>query len=463
MTHQFQITVLNEAVGIPSDQDGIMGLVVQGVAVANELVLDTPYLLKSVTDAAGLGITAAYDTANNTAVFQQINEFYQQAGTGAYLWLQVCATNTQYADYVTTPAFQNFIRFTAQADPTMQAKIVGLCYQPPVATQQATDFPADVTATLPAVQTVQQNMFKAGYPFGVIVDGYNMSSTVTPGTIGTQATNTAFACSLCITGTKGNGVSAVGLALGKYARITVGRGVGAVVDGALSISTAFLTNGITIAAGSNLTTGDTYLVQGGGITYNAINYAVGQTFTAVNGQPTFTTAAGGYVVFNSTSIGNVGGSVQGMDETDLASLGAKQFFFITTVQGISGLFWNDGATCTAPTNFFCSMEYNRVMNSLAWDARAYFNLLRGLNLPSDTATGALDPSFCLTKASTFTKTYINPLTAASGSGDISGGSIVITGPTYAADGNVNFALSLVRATIVGNITGTAQFVLTLNS
>jgi hypothetical protein len=464
MTHQFQITVLNEAVGIPSDQDGIMGLIVQGVAVGGSLALDTPYLLTSTTDAAALGINAAYDVTNSTAVFQQINEFYAQAGVGAYLWLQVCAMNTTYATYVGTNAFKNFVRFTAQADPTMQAKIIGLCYAPPTATQSGSDFPADVTATLTAGQTIQQSMFLLGYPFALIVDGYNMSSTVTPGTIGTQATNSAFAVSLCITGTKGNGVSAVGLALGKYSRISIGRGVGAVVDGALNTSTAFLTNGITIPATGTLVVGNTYLVQGGAITYNALPYAVGSTFTAVLGETTFSTTAGGYVVYNSTPIGNiVGGSVVGLDETSLNTLGEKQFFFITTVQNISGLFWNDGATCTASTNFFCSMEYNRVMNSLAYDARAYFGLLRGLNLPSDTTTGALDPSFCLTKAASFKKTYITPLTAASGSGDISGGSISITGPTYAADGNVNFALSLVRATIVGNITGTAQFVLTLNS
>lgn len=461
MRHDINITVLANAVGIPTTLSGVMGMVIQGVAVANQLVLDTPYLLTSADDMAGLGITAAYDTTNATAVYQQISEFYAQAGEGALLWLQVCATATAFATYVASNTFTNFVRYTAQAAITQQAKIIGLCYQPPTAVQSATDFPADVPATVIAAQTVQKQLYAIGYPLAFIVDGYNMSSTTTPANLGTQATGTSYAVSLCITGTKGNGVSAVGLALGRYARISVGRGVGAVEDGAIDTLTAWLTNGIALNPTQALIVGDNYTVQGGAVTYNGVTYQVGQTFLTVAGHTSFTSTTGGFVVFNSTPIGQVGGTILGMSQGDLDSLGDKQYFFITTVQGISGLFWNDGSTCTAASNFFSSMEYNRVMNLVTYNARAYFTLLRGLNLPSDVQTGALDASFCAAKQASFYKLYIGPLSANSGSGDISDGSLTVTGPTYAADGNLKFKVKLVRATILGSVTGEMEFDVTL--
>lgn len=461
-SHNITITVLNNAVGVPTVQDGIMGLVMQGVSVGSTLAYDTPYLLTQVSDAATLGINAAYDVSNGTAVFQQINEFYEQAGVGAYLWIQVCALATAYATYIPTAPFINFIEYSAQADITMQVKIVGVCYAPPTTVQTAADFPTDVPAAVTALQTLQQSLFAVGYPFSGIVDGYNMSSTVTPGTIGTQATNTAFAVSLCITGTLGNGVSAVGLALGKFSRISVGRGVGAVADGALNTTTAFLTNGLVVNSSGVLIVGDVYTVQGGAITYNAVVYQVGQQFTAVTGHTTFTTAAGGYVVFNSTPIGNIGGTNIGLNQTALTALGNKQYFFITTVPGVTGLFWNDGGTCTAATNFFSSQEYNRVMNKLAFDARAFFTQYRGLNLPSDIQTGALDAVWCIAKQQSFYTGFIGPLTAASGSGDITDGAITVTGPNYAATGELDFEITLVRATILGNVVGKMQFALTLS-
>lgn len=453
-THKITITVPNSAAGIPVDKTGIMGMVLQGVAVASTLVLDTPYLLTKLADATAMGINAAYDVTNGTAVFQQISEFYGSAGDGALLWIQVTAKATAYASYVASAAFSSYVRFSAQADPSQQVKIIGLCYNPPVAVQSSTDFPADVPAAVTAAQTIQQILFQKGFCFSVIVDGYNMSSAVTPATIGTQATNTAFSVSLCITGTKGNGVSAVGLALAKFARISIGRGMGATEDGAINTTAAYLTNGITLAAGATIIVGDVYTVAGGTVTYNAITYQTGQSFLAVGGHTVFTTADTGYVIFGSTPI-------IGMDPDDLSLLGGKQYMFITTVQGISGLYWNDGATCTAVGNFFSSQEYNRVANSLSFDARAFFTLLRGLNLPSDVQTGALDPVFCQGKQKSFKTKFIDPLSADSGSGDISGGELTVTGPNYNADAKLFFTLRLVRSTILGDVIGTVQFVTTL--
>lgn len=465
-SHKITLTLVTTAAGQPVDQTGVMGMVMQGVAVNGMLALNQAYSLTKRADMATFGINAAYDTTNSCAVFQQISEFYDQAGDGAQLWIMVVAMNTAYATFVTTTAFSNFVKYTAQADVSRQAKIIGLCYAPPTATQSATDFPVDVTGAVTAAQTVQAQLFAQGYCFGVIVDGFNMSSTVTPSTIGTQATNSAYAVSLCITGSKGNGISAVGAALGRYARISTGHGVGAVEDGAIAITRAFLTNGLAFyAGGTALTVGNEYLVVGGTVEYNSVQYFEGNTITAVNGHTAFTTADTGYLVFDSTPIMGLGdeqnGGVTGMDPDDLDALGTKQFFFITTVQGIAGLYWNDGATCTTTDNFFCMMEYMRVACQLTYDARGFLTLLRGISLPQQVNTGALDPTFCASRAQSFKDKFIVPLTQSGGTGDITDASMTLSGPTYGVDATVKFSLSFIRSTISGPMTGTIQQVLTL--
>lgn len=467
-THQVIQSVINAATGIPPSSDGVMGLVIKGVSIPGQIAYDTPYLLTSMDDATALGITAAYDSANGTAVYQQVNEFYQQAGTGAYLWLQVCTISTAFASYVSTNAFQNFLAGSAVADPLKRINIVGLCYNVPTTTQSVTDFPADVSATITALQTTQENMFNAGTAmFSAIVDGANMSSAVTPSTIGSMATNSAYAVSLCITGSKGNGVSSVGAALGRFARISIGHGFGEVADGAIALSSAYLTNGIAIFPGTALTVGQSYIVASGSVTNNGITYSQGQSFTVVTGFTSFTGISGSYVT-NSTPVIvpnhdlTVTQAVSGLKQADIVSLGSKQYMFLTWVQNNSGLFWNDGATCCSTALAFSSQEYNRVANHLSWAALGFFTSLRGSNLPVDTKTGSVLQSWLNSKQQEYKDTYINPISVAGGgTGDLSDGSMTITGPNFNATKQLNYTLKFVPTPILGNVIGTIQSVSTL--
>jgi hypothetical protein len=457
MQHPINITVINDAVGITQPTDGIMMIFAKAVAVSGTFALNTAYLLTSPDDLATYGITEAYDATNSTAVYQQVTEYYAQAGTGALLWLVGVAKNTAYATFVASTTFQDLVRFTAQADPANRAKMLGFCYDVPAASQSAADFPADVTATITALQAAQVDMFSQGYQWSAIIDGYNMSSTATPANIGTMATKACPAVSLCITGTKPNGISAVGLALGRFSRITIGHGFGAVEDGAMNTSTAFLTNGVTFLTTGTLTVGTTYTAYGPSgavITYNGSTYAVGATFIAVSGHTTFTATGGGYVVENFTP-------VQGLRPVYIDQLGQKQYMFLRMWFNHSGFFWNDGATCESPTKQLSTQEYNRVVNSLSASALAFFIDEMGKNLPLDTRTGAVDQGYLNAKQADFYERFINPLTVAAGTGDITNGSMIMTGPNFNATKTINFTLLIVPTPILGAVNGTVRFTSTL--
>lgn len=457
MQHPITIQVINDAVGISQPTDGIMMIFVKAVAVGGTFALNTAYLITSVDDLTALGIDEAYDTTNSTAVYQQVSEYYAQAQTGALLWLVGVAKATAYATFVASSTFQDLVRFTAQADPANRAKMLGFCYDVPAAAQTAADFPADVTASLTALQTAQLDMFNQGYQWSAIVDGYNMSSSVTPATIGTMATKACPSVSMCITGTKPNGVSSVGLALGRFSRITIGHGFGAVEDGPVNSNTAFLTNCISIPTTGTLTVGDTYTVYGPAgatVTYNSTVYQVGQSFTAVTGFTSFTATGGGYVVDNYTD-------VAALSPTFINQLGQKQFMFLRTWFNHSGFYWNDGATCEQPTKQLSTQEYNRVVNSLSASALSFFINEMGKNLPLDTRTGNVDQGYLNAKQSQFYDQSINPLTVAAGTGDITDGSITMTGPNFNATKTINFTLVIVPTPILGAINGIIRFSSTL--
>jgi len=461
MKHPIKITVINDTNGQAQSSDGVMMMFIKGVAVANTLNLDQAYLLTKLADATALGINAAYDVTNGTAVYQQISEFYAESGSGGLLWLVVTAISTNpYATYVAGNTFANLVRFTASADPANRAKMIGLCYEVPQATQSATDFPADVTATILALQTAQQNLFNQGFQFSAIVDGYMMSDTVTPANLGTRATDDAFAVSCCITGTKPNGVSAVGLALGHFSRIGIGHGFGAVEDGPRVTNTAYLTNGATIPASGVLVVGKSYTVLGGNITYNSQVLPPGYTFVAITAHTTFTTTAGGYVVTGATPIKALSpGNATGTGDIDY--LGDKQYMFLRTWFNHSGFYWNDGATCESSDKQLSTQEYNRVANALSADALSFFIDEMGKNLPLDKKTGAIDQGYLNAKQAQFYTQFIEQLTVQSGTGDLTDASLTLSGPDFNNTKTMTFKLDIVPTPILGEVDGTVQFTSTL--
>lgn len=461
-SHPIKITVINNPVGAPASADGVMMMFVKGVAIGSTLALDTAYLLSKLADATALGITAAADLTNGTAVFQQVNEFYDGGlNDGCLLWLVVTAIGSNpYATYVAGSTFANLVRYTAQANPLNRAKMIGLCYEVPTATQSGADFPADVLATVLALQTAQQALFAQGFQFSAIVDGYMMSDAVTPSTIGTRAGDAAFAVSLCITGTQPNGVSSVGLALGRFARISLGHGFGEVADGPVTTNTAYLTNGATIQPAGVLVVGKSYTVLNGAITYNSAVLQPGTTFVAVTGHTVYTTTAGGYVVTGCTPVGALSPG-NANSNGDIDYLGIKQYMFLRTWFNHSGFYWNDAATCTLANLQLSTQEFNRVANALSADALTFCIGQMGKNLPLDVETGNVASGFLAALNADFYKQYIGPLSAASGSGDITDGEIVFTGPNFNSTRALLFTLSIAGEPIVSNVNGTVQYVSTL--
>lgn len=464
-SHNIEITVDDTTLGAAASSDGVMMIFIHGYTAGNSLVYDTAYLLTSLAGATALGLSQANDEANNMYAFGHVNEFYDGSlNDGALLWLVLTSPTVSYSTYVTTSTFTGLVQYTSASNPANRAKMIGFCYLVPQTTNTGANyFKSDVIPALAAIQQAQQSMFYNYYQWSAILDGNNMNASINPLTVQNLPSMTlqaSSAVSLCITGTQPNGVAGVGLALGRFARISVGHGFGAVADGPVTTSTAYLTNGVTIGeniisgTGGVLQVGTTYTVITAPIVYNGVTYQPGQIFTVVAGHTSFTTSAGGYAVTGGTPVGALSQGPNGQ----ITTLGNAQYMFLCTVFNQSGFYWNDGATCV-PTNLaLSSQEYNRVTNALSADAVSFFTQFRGSTLPSLPSSGALAPGWISIQQNAFNQLYIVPLV---NSGDIVGATLVITGPNYNATGTIFFTLTITRATILGNVIGTVTFSITV--
>lgn len=464
-SHTISITEANQSNGIALSSDGVMMIFAHAVAVSSTFALDTPYLLAKLADATALGINAAYDVTNGTALFFQINEFYNGGlNDGLLLWIQGVAKSTAMATYVAGSAFSNGVRYTSANAASNRAKMLGICYKLPTATQTSADFPADVTNTITVLQAAQVSLFSQGYQFSAIVDGTNMSTTATPSTITDISSKLCSAVSLCITGSIPNGVSSVGRALARFAKISIGHGFGSVADGAQSQS-AYLTKSLSIQATGTLTVGKVYTVFGGDVTYNGVLYNPGTDtapvqFTAVTGFTTFTTATAGYCVEAFAPVAALSPS-NSNGTGDIDYLGAKQYMFLRPWFNRSGYYWNDGATCTTSTLQLSTQEFNRVANAMSADALSFFIDKIGSNEPLDTTTGAISQTVLNSWQSEFYDTYIKPLsTVNNGTGDITDGKLLLSAPNFNNTKTVTFTLEIIPTPLVGSVTGVITFVST---
>jgi Protein of unknown function (DUF2586) len=230
------INVTNGGLGSTTQtSDGVVGLVLQGVA-ASGLAIATSKQIFSLKEAEGLGITALYDSTNNVKAWQQIKEFYAEAGTGAELWIMllsqalslqtICDKAQAYAKKLID-------------DANGRIKVVAIARNPasgyvPVTTG---GIDADVIAALTTAQALAEEEAAGFTPVRFILPGHAYQGNTT--TLTDLKSQTKNRVAVLIGGTS-SGMVSTGLVLGRVAKIPVQRSIGRVKDGALAIVSAFL-------------------------------------------------------------------------------------------------------------------------------------------------------------------------------------------------------------------------------
>lgn len=242
------ITVENGNLGrTPTTADGVAGLIVVGAAKPN-LPLYTPKQIFALKEAEALGITKANDVIDKVDAYQQIKEFYDEAGNGAELWIMTVSmtrTMTEILDPATS--FNGAKTLLDAAEGRIRLLAIGRYIDPTLTYVQVSlgGIDKDVHDALPKAQALSVEYTSQFKPFHTFIDGRGWNGVVANLTDLHSYTNSKVSVVLAST-IEGKKSAAVGLTLGRCAKLPVMRNIGRVKDGALNISEGYLTNGFTV-------------------------------------------------------------------------------------------------------------------------------------------------------------------------------------------------------------------------
>jgi hypothetical protein len=236
-----QINIQNGALGIvPGTADGVAGLVMSGVAVATKIALLEPKQIFSTDDAKALGLDAAYDTANSTKVWKHISDFYAQAGEGAELWIMLVVNTTLMADMCDKA---NDIAKKLLNAASGRIRLLGIHRIPDGAYEPTYDneLDDDVIDAVATLQALAEDFAAAYKPFRGVIEGRDFQGTVAD--LYDLRGDSANAVSVILANNEATTGAAIGLVLGRLAKIPVQRNIGRVKDGNLGVSKAYLSDG----------------------------------------------------------------------------------------------------------------------------------------------------------------------------------------------------------------------------
>lgn len=281
--------------------DGVAGLVVCATAKPN-LPLYTPKQIFSLKEVETLGITQANDATEQVDTWQQIKEYFDEAGSNAELNIMTYPmerTLTQMCDPTNTGT--NSVRTLLDfAEGRITLLAIGRYINPTLAYNQVNQGGIDSDAH---TAMLKLNVMALEYrdhfqPFSGFVDCRGWSGVIADLTDLRTYTYQKVTGVLCGSQT-GKKSSAVGLVLGRYAKIPVQRSCGRVKDGGLNLTVATFTDG---------------------------------------------------------SI------VKKFSEAKLNAIHDKGYLFIRTFTGRSGFYFNDDPTCTPLNDDYLTVANNRVID-----------------------------------------------------------------------------------------------------
>ncbi|MCW3120690.1 MAG: hypothetical protein JWQ38_182 [Flavipsychrobacter sp.] len=323
------ITLANGQLGgTLQTNDGITGIVLTGISESGGYTAGTPILVNSLADVTTAGITEA----DNPFAIKQLKEFYNQAGTGASLYMMLVPdtmTVAQMADNTNANGAKKLLDFAAG-----KIKVLGLLSDDVAIT--AAGGTVTVTHGLNGdVYTSASNMavmsaayFAAEKPFRAVIGGSSYSGT--PSALTDEATGTTNNRTAVLIGDTVTGASAcIGLLLGVISAIPVQRKISRVRSGALTNTAAFTGTSTVEAVGAGA----------------------------------------------------------------LATIAGKGFITFTTYPNVSGYFFSGDPMLTATTDDYCMLARGRVIDKV--HILAYTTFVQEVDdeVPVNT-DGTLDAGFC---------------------------------------------------------------------
>jgi hypothetical protein len=238
MIPKVNITLLSGTLGaIGGNNDGVAGMVIGCDPTGTSIVAGDKFTLRSIDDAKVAGLNdIAY-------AYQQIKEFYNEAGIGAKLYV-IIAPNTETLENMADPASGNAYGKKLLDYAAGEIAMLGICRKPaagytPTVTKGMDN---DAITAMNKLQAMAATYLSAYKPFVGLVEGRSYQGNPTTLDNLTAGSNNHVGVLLAASKelhTIDAGAASIGLLLGRAAAVPVQRKVARVKDGALSITGAY--------------------------------------------------------------------------------------------------------------------------------------------------------------------------------------------------------------------------------
>lgn len=240
MLPRVKIDFSNGALGsVSPSADCVVGLICTAAPVSSKLALATPYILFSLDDVADLGVTASADD-QNAFLYKQVKAFYDQAGSGAELWLYAVPNTVKPSESVDVSAdyAKDFIK---QANGRLRCLAVAFAPSAGYAATIEKGLEADVMTAAHNAQALAEWATNTLYaPLFVLIEGrgYKKENIVALPDL-TECGYNRVGILIGDTTPESDG-AAIGLLAGRVAECPVQRHIGRVRDGALNMLKAYI-------------------------------------------------------------------------------------------------------------------------------------------------------------------------------------------------------------------------------
>lgn len=376
------VSLTDSQIGNNQSDESIAMIFADAPAISGTFLQDKSYMITGLQDAVALGITQEWEeeqlAASGSRLYTHIADFYANAGAGTKLW--ICGTTFTYGTSGSLSQAEFYsgkvadaVMQTVENGYALRPRILILCKGEKAAanTKYTGDsLNCDYDSTdIAAFQTFLEDMSNDNsIRMCGIYDGAFLNRGNTPMDVTKLADATGLAAPLVgynITDIHGYGVSSTGHVGGVLSGRAIQTSIGNVSLGSTS-QKAYFTN-VQNTAGS--------------ITYNS-----GTLVSQINNA-----------------------------KNDI--IGEKGYIFLRTRPMITGLFYNDGATCNLSTNALSKLEMVRVGNAVCDDAQQFLTLYLNVNIPVE-SDGTILASYKSAMSSDFYSRYIQPRLNAGQASDI---------------------------------------------
>lgn len=376
------VSLSDSQIGNNQSDESIAMIFADAPAISSTFLQDKAYMITGLQDAAALGITQEWETAqlssSGSRLYTHIADFYANAGSGTKLW--ICGTTFTYGESgsLSQASFYSgkvadAVMQTVENGYALRPRIFILCKGEKAAastkyTSSALNCDYDLT-DIAAFQTFLEDMSNDN---SIRMCGIYDGAFLNPATTPIDVTNLTDASGLNaplvgynITDIHGYGISSTGHVGGILSGRNIQASIGNVSLGS-TVQKAYFTN-VKNASGS-------------------ITYQSGTPVSQLNNA-----------------------------KNDI--IGEKGYVFLRTRPMITGLFYNDGSTCNLSTNALSKLEMVRVGNAVCDDAQQFLTLYLNVNIPVE-SDGTILASYKSSMSSDFYSRYIQPRLNAGQASDI---------------------------------------------